>query len=94
MINITKLNRLRQTFAALLQDLSATWPKHDVEYVREEVGYGVYDDALENLIAIGLRNGMGFTPDQVRQVKELALVMEMEDSPFIVQLPRASPEPV
>ncbi len=88
MIDLAKLSRLRQTFAALLHDLSATWPEQDVEYVREEVGHSVFGDALENLIAIGLRNGMGFNPDQVQQVQALAAIMAMEDSPFIGQLRR------
>ena len=90
MVDLDKLAHLRKTCAALLQDLSTKWEKQDVEYVREEVGHGVYDDALENLIAIGLSNGIGFNASQTEQVQALASIMEMEDSPFLAQLRGAS----
>ncbi len=83
---LARLDRLRRTFAALLQDLSATWPVADIAFVREETEHGVYGDALENLIAIGLRNGHGFNGEQARRIEELAEIMNMEGSPFLDRL--------
>jgi hypothetical protein len=81
-----RLDRLRRTFAALLQDLSATWPAPDIAFVHEETEHGVYGDALENLIAIGLENGHGFSGEQFRQIDEMAAMMSMANSPFLVRL--------
>lgn len=86
MVDLGRLTRFRRAFADLLGDLSTTWPGPDVDFVREEVGYGEYDDALENLIALGLRKGKGFTADQVRQIEFLASEMDMGDSLFLVKL--------
>ena len=54
--------------------------------MREQVGHGEYGDALENLIALGLQNGKGFSREQARQVETLGAAMGMEDSSFLVQL--------
>ena len=86
MADLAHYGRLERAFGDLLQELSATWPKQDLEYVREEVGHGECGDALENLIALGLRNGAGFSPDQARQVEALAAAMGMEDSAFLARL--------
>lgn len=86
MADLAHHDRLQRAFDGLLQDLSATWPKQDLDYVREELRHDEYGDALENLIALGLRNGAGFGPDQARQVESLAAAMEMEGSPFLAQL--------
>jgi hypothetical protein len=86
MADLAPYDRLQRALGDLLQDLSAAWPKQDLDYVREEVGHGEYADALENLIALGLRNGAGFSPDQVRQVEALAAAMGIEGSTFLAQL--------
>jgi hypothetical protein len=86
MADLAHYNRIRVTFNGLLDDLSTFWPADDIAYVREEVGYGEYGDALENLVALGLRNGRGFGPKQAREVEALAAAMHMEDSPFVAQL--------
>jgi hypothetical protein len=86
MADLAHYDRLQRALGDLLQDLSAAWPKQDLDYIREEVGHGEYGDALENLIALGLRNGTGFSPDQVRQVEALAAAMGMEGSTFLAQL--------
>ena len=83
-------NRLSQAFVPLLQDLSTMWPKEDLQYVREEVDHSEFGEALENLIAVGLRNDKGFSPMHVRQIEELAAAMEITDSPFLLQLRQAS----
>lgn len=90
MVNLSHYDRLRDAFDGLLRDLAATWPAEDIEYVREEVGYGEYGDALENLVALGFRSGKGFGPEQARQIEALAAAMEMNSSSFLVQLREAS----
>ncbi len=85
-MDLTRLNHLRSTFAALLRDLSTTWSAPDIAFVREETEHGVYGDALENLIAIGLRSGHGLNGEQVRRIEELAKIMNMEGSPFLVRM--------
>jgi len=82
-------DRLQQAFDNLLKDLSTVWPKQDLDYVCEEVGHGEYSDALENLIALGLRNSVGFSPAQARQAEALAVAMGMETSSFLTQLRKA-----
>jgi hypothetical protein len=86
MVDLIKLAKLRQTFADLLDDLALTWPAKGIDYVREIVGHGVYGDALENLIAIELEDGVGLSRDHVRTIEALAAMMEMEDSPWVVRL--------
>ena len=83
-------DRLQRGFDNLLQDLSTVWPKQDLDYVREETGHGEYSDALENLIAMGLQNGMGLSPDQAGQAEALAVAMGMEASPWLAQLQKAT----
>lgn len=89
MANIEHFNRLTQAFAPLFQDLSAMWPKQDLDYAREEVEHFEFGEALENLIAVGLQNGKGFSPAHVHQIEDLATAMEMTDSPFLLQLRQA-----
>ncbi len=79
-------DRLREAFETLLRDLAATWPARDIEYVREEVGYGEYGDALDNLIALGVSNGAGLGVEQAGQVEALAAAMGVEDSSFMARL--------
>lgn len=79
-------HRVERAFTDLLGELGGFWPKQDVHYVSEEVGHGEYGDALENLIALGLRNGNGFDPSHVKQIEALAKDMKMTDSPFLMQL--------
>ena len=89
MANIEHYNRLARAFAPLLQDLSAMWPKQDLNYAREEVEHFEFGEALENLIAVGLQNGKGFSLAHLEQIEELATAMEMTDSPFLLQLRQA-----
>lgn len=86
MADFAHLDRLRQNFTSLLRTLAATWPEQDIAYVREEIGHGEFGDALENLIALGLRNGQGFSLDHERRIEDLAAAMGMTESPFLVQL--------
>ena len=77
----------------LLQELLQTWPaEDDLNHVRVYLDHGEYEEALDNLIAVGLR-GAGFTPDQVRRVKDLATSMGVEDSPMLHQLHDAYGQP-
>lgn len=90
MTDLSHYDRLREAFDGLLRDLAATWPAKDVEYVREEVGYGEYGEALENLVALGFRNGKGFGAKAVGQIESLATAMEMGNAPFLAQLRKTS----
>jgi hypothetical protein len=86
MADFDKLNLLLRAFTDLLGDISVTWPTQDIEYVQNEVDHREFDDALENLIALGLRSTKGFTSDQIRQIEDLAAAMNMRDSPWLDQL--------
>jgi hypothetical protein len=86
MKDLARADRVRRAFTRLLEALAHQWPKQDVEYVSDEVAHGEYGDALENLVAIGLRNGKGFDAAQARQIEALAAAMEMTDSPFVTRL--------
>lgn len=80
-------DRLHEGFAQLLGDLLPVWPmEDDIEYVLESLDHNEYGEALENLIAVGLHNGVGFSPDQARQVEVLAAAMEMGESPWMARL--------
>ncbi len=83
-------DRLRDGFTRLLNDLLPTWPmEDDIKHVLEDLDHDEYGEALENLIAVGLHNGLGFSPDQAQQVEVLALAMGMEASSFLIQLREA-----
>jgi hypothetical protein len=86
MVDLAHADRLQRAFASLLESLARRWLKQDVDYVSDEVAHGEYGDALENLVAIGLRNGKGFDAAQTRQIDALAAAMEMTDSPFVMRL--------
>ena len=78
----------------LLQELLQTWPaEDDLNYVHVYLDHGEYEEALDNLIAVGLR-GASFTPDQVRRVTNLATSMGVEGSPMLHQLHDAYGQPV
>lgn len=85
-MDLAHSHRVERAFTELLGELGRFWPKQDVDYVSEEVGHGEYGDALENLIALGLRNSKGFDASHVKQIEALAADMKMTDSPFLMQL--------
>jgi hypothetical protein len=86
MANPAHLDRLNREFNSLLHDLSSTWPKQDINYIRNEITHAEYGDALENLIALASRNGKAFDSGQVLQIEGLAAAMEMTNSPLLVRL--------
>lgn len=87
MVDLAHFDRLRGGFARLLDDLLPAWPmEDDLKYVLESLDHNEYGEALENLIAVGLHNGVGFSPDQTRQVEVLAAAMEMGESPWMARL--------
>ena len=72
--------------ADLLQELLKTWPMtDDLRGVSVYMDHGEYEEALDNLVAMGLR-GAGFTPGQVRRVTGLAVSMGLDDSPLLHRL--------
>lgn len=88
---VAHYKRLDEDFGRLLDDIRQAWPDEtDVGYCAEFVEHKEFGEALENLIAIGLRNGVGFSPDQVRQMEALAAAMGMETSPFVARLQEAN----
>jgi hypothetical protein len=62
---------LDDAFGTLLSDLSTDWPVCDVAYVRDILAHAEYGEALENLLALADRNGVGFSPGQRRTVEAL-----------------------
>ncbi len=52
----------------------------------EEVGYRECSDALENLVALGLRKDEGFSSSEADQIRVIAAIVQMEDSPFLQKL--------
>jgi hypothetical protein len=80
MTDFAPYQKLNFAFASLLADLSKTWPARDIAYVQDIVSHAEYGEALENLVAIGQRNGKGFSPDQLRQISAIATAMGMEQS--------------
>ncbi|HEY7575950.1 MAG TPA: hypothetical protein VH855_00025 [Acetobacteraceae bacterium] len=79
MADPTHLDRLHRAFNSLLQDLSSAW-KQDLDYIRDEIAHAEYGDALENLIALGLRNGNVLSPEQVLRIEDLAAAMQLTNS--------------
>ncbi len=77
MVDFDKFSRVHRAFSDLLHGFSTTWPTQDIEYVEDEVEHREFDDALEDLIALGLRTGRGFTSDQIRQIEDLAAVIRV-----------------
>ena len=90
MVDPAHFERVHRTFTSLLEELGQVWAQQDVAYVSDEVAHGEYGDALENLLASGLRNGKGFVPSQVEQIEALAASMDMGRSPFLLQLKDAA----
>ncbi len=87
MIDPVHLNRMRRELNGLLDDLLPTWPMgDDLTYVREYLDNGEYGEALENLIAVGLQNGVGFNINQAQRAEAIAEAMGLENSPFVTQL--------
>ena len=81
------LDVMRQELSALLEDLLPSWPmEDDLEYVREYLDHGEYGEALDNLIAVGLRNGVGFDSRQVRRAEAIAEAMGMQNSAAVTEL--------
>ena len=73
MAEVSHFDRLRRDFVHVLEDLLLTWPmEDDIAYIREYLDQDEYGEALENLIAVGLHNGVGFNADQVRSVEAIA----------------------
>jgi hypothetical protein len=80
---------LRAAFDTLLRALEETWPAASIAYVREEVGHREYGEALENLMALALRDGHTLDPGAFAKVEQLATRMGLEDSPHLLALRRS-----
>lgn len=84
----TSHQRILDTFAALLQGLSVTWPGQDFNYVKTYITCGEYGEALEKLIALGLRNPEGLNVAQSQQIMELAGEIGLVESAWLDRLDR------
>lgn len=79
-----------KSLTRLLEDLLLTWTEdEDIKHVREYLDHAEYGEALDNLIAVGLSNGVGFDRDQLERVNGLATAMGMTDAAAMVQSPKA-----
>ena len=85
-VDMEKFRKFLAFFSEFIDDLSVTWPAKDIEFLRKELGYGEYPDALENLIAIGLKNGIGFTAAQREKVKYLASETRLDPDPWLEKM--------
>jgi hypothetical protein len=74
-VDLAQIENIHRRFSELLQGLESIWPIEDVNYVREEIAHGEYGDALENLIALGVRNGLRFGPQRTNEIELLASAM-------------------
>jgi hypothetical protein len=84
---VESIKRILDAFAILINELAPLCVTRDLEHIRKEVYHGVYDDALENLIAIGLKHGSGFTIDQSERIEYLAMEIGLTESIWLDQLP-------
>jgi hypothetical protein len=89
MTDFAPYQKLDFAFASLLADLSETWAARDIAYVQEIVSHAEYGEALENLVAIGQRDGKAFSPDQLRRISVIGSAMGVEQS----SLPKHSETP-
>lgn len=84
MVDHNEVRRIRSSMNQLLDELSPHWPADMVRLMREEVGYGEYSDALQNLIAIAVRGHIEVTDAQYEKVKQL--VYEMNIVPEVIKM--------
>ena len=88
MINIAKSVRIEQLFGVLFEDLSKTWSESDLAAPRHFVDHNEGGEALDELIAIGLKRNLGFSLEQIKQVEVLVEMMEMKDLLWVDELRR------
>jgi hypothetical protein len=86
MVDLVKLEAVRLSFIDLLDVLSSSWPAGDIAEVREDIDYGEYGLALENMIAIAEHYGRTFDDRQTETVLALATSMKMLGSPWVAKL--------
>ena len=67
-------------FAKLFEDLSKTWPTRDIAFVQELVSHSEYGEAMENLLALGAKNGKGFTKGQLAAIAGMCAKMGLDTS--------------
>jgi|GEM_PF-3246502 len=86
MADLVELEAIRRSFLQLTDDLAAAWPADDLAVIREDIGYGEYGEALENLIALAEKSDLHFDERQADSVFALVRAMEMSDSPWVAKL--------
>ena len=66
------MDSVTQLFEVLFQRLSETWPEKDLEIPRMFVDHNEGEEAIDELIAIGL----GFTLEHAKQIDDIVRIME------------------
>jgi len=79
-MHITKL------FEVLFQNLSDTWSEEDLKVPRMFVDHNEVEKAIDELIAIGLQNTVGFNMEQSKQIENIVSFMEMKDLLWVDKL--------
>jgi len=79
-MHITKL------FEVLFQNLSDTWSEEDLKVPRMFVDHNEVEEAIDELIAIGLQNTVGFNMEQSKQIENIVSFMEMKDLLWVDKL--------
>lgn len=78
--------QIMQLFELLFQSLSKTWSEKNLEVPRMFVDHNEGGEAIDELIAIGLKNRLRFTAEQVKQIEILVDKMEMTDLVWVKKL--------
>lgn len=78
--------RVMQIFETLFQSLSGTWPEKDLKTPRRYVDYGEEEEAIDELIALGLKDRRGFTAEQIELIEELIEIIKMKDLLWVDKL--------
>ncbi len=79
-MHITKL------FEVLFQNLSDTWSEEDLKVPRMFVDHNEVEEAIDELIAIGFQNTVGFNMEQSKQIENIVSFMEMKDLLWVDKL--------
>lgn len=77
--------RLRTAFDALLLELDGSWPREALDDLREDLAHAEFGEALENLVALAMREGHPLDSSARRQVEHLAASIGLENSPHVAR---------
>jgi hypothetical protein len=72
------LGSVAQLLEVLFQSLLETWPEKDLEIPRMFVDHNEEEEAINELIAIGWQNGLGFTLKCAKQIDDIVEIMKIK----------------